>query len=53
MLGGGSIIELVNSGVSLPEGVDQEFYVVKNDATDISNSQNSKNNKNNKNKGAK
>ncbi len=48
-LGGGSIIELVNSGVSLPEGVDQEFYVVKNDVTDTSNN---KNNKNNKNKGA-
>lgn len=29
-LGDNSIIELVNGGVSLPEGVDQEFYVVKN-----------------------
>ncbi|QOG11711.1 filamentous hemagglutinin N-terminal domain-containing protein [Arcobacter sp. FWKO B] len=28
-LGGGSLVELVNGGVSLPEGVDQEFYVVK------------------------
>jgi filamentous hemagglutinin family protein len=28
-LGENSIVELVNGGVSLPEGVDQEFYVVK------------------------
>ena len=28
-LGDGSIIDLVNGGVNLPEGVDQEFYVVK------------------------
>jgi hypothetical protein len=41
-----SVVELVNGGVNLPTGVDQEFYVVKNDATDTSN------NKNNKNEGA-
>jgi hypothetical protein len=29
-LGDNSIVELVNGGVSLPEGVDQEFYVTKN-----------------------
>lgn len=28
-LGGGSLVELVNGGVNLPEGVEQEFYVVK------------------------
>ena len=28
-LGDNSIVELVNGGVSLPEGVDQEFYVTK------------------------
>jgi len=28
-LGGGSLIELVDGGVSLPDGVDQEFYAVK------------------------
>jgi hypothetical protein len=29
-LGDNSIVELVNGGVTLPEGVDQEFYVTKN-----------------------
>lgn len=29
-VGDNSIIELVNGGMALPEGVDQEFYVVKN-----------------------
>ena len=29
-LGDNSIVELVNGGVSLPEGVDQEFYITKN-----------------------
>jgi hypothetical protein len=26
-----SIVELIDGGVSLPEGIDQEFYIVKND----------------------
>ncbi|MDD3008190.1 MAG: MBG domain-containing protein, partial [Arcobacter sp.] len=30
-LNGNSIIELVNGGVSLPDGVDQEFYIVSNE----------------------
>jgi len=30
-LGDGSLVELVNGGVTLPEGVDQEFYVVRTD----------------------
>ena len=29
-----SIIELINGGVNLPEGVDQEFYIVKQDLSD-------------------
>ena|GEM_PF-1794333 len=29
-----SIIELVNGGVTLPDGVDQEFYLVKQDSND-------------------
>lgn len=33
-LNGNSIIELVNGGVSLPDGVDQEFYLVKQDSND-------------------
>ena len=31
-LGENSIVELVNGGVTLPEGVDQEFYVVKSNS---------------------
>jgi filamentous hemagglutinin family protein len=30
-VGGDSIIELVNAGINLPKGVEQEFYVVAND----------------------
>jgi filamentous hemagglutinin family protein len=35
-----SIVALVNGGVNLPTGVDQEFYVVRNNATDTSNNKN-------------
>ena len=31
-LGNNSVVQLVNGGVSLPEGVDQQFYVVANEA---------------------
>ena len=31
-LNGNSIIELVNGGVNLPDGIDQEFYLVRQDS---------------------
>ena len=32
------IVELINGGVKLPDGVDQEFYIVKNEAANETNS---------------